>query len=198
MKLSTLVSIRQGYQFRKKAEFIADEEIKVIQMADTIDNQFIDYKNLPTIRFEATLQKNLLKKNDIIFCTRGNHNYNIFINNDIDKTIVVSQFLIIQVIDYNKILPEYLSWFLNQPIAISYFKSNRLTGAVPLIKKQTLCDLEIQLPPISIQVKIAAINSLLIEEGILQKKIQSKKEKMINQILQESINSNNDNNNEFK
>ena len=188
MKLSELVSIRQGYQFRKKAEFIDNEEIKVIQMADTINNQFIDYKNLPTVKYETSFQKNLLKKSDIIFCTRGNHNYNIIINdNSLDKTIVASQFLIIQVNDNNKIIPEYLSWFLNQPPTISYFKSNRQAGAVPLINKKTLSDLEIKLPSISIQRKIANISSLLIEEDFLLKKIQSKKEKMINQILRNSL-----------
>lgn len=186
MKLIEVAEIKQGYQFRKKADFISDGEFKVLQMLDVVNNSSFSYLNLQEIKSDKALQKHCLKKNDIVFCTRGMNNYNILIDKNYPNLITVSQFLVIRPFP-ELVNPAYLSWFLNQPETIAYLNAHRLTSTVPLINKKALEDLKIELPPLSLQHKIAEINTLRTKEKELTTKIESKKEKMINQILRDSI-----------
>lgn len=188
MKLNKIAEIRQGYQFRKKVNFVLDGEIKVLQMID-VENNLFSYNSLLRIKYEETLRKHFLQKDDILFCTRGSNNYNILLKDDVLNLIAVSQFLVITP-QKNKIVPAFLSWYLKQPKIIAYFNAHRLPSTVPLINKKVLEDLNIELPPLIIQQKIAKTTTLMLEEKRLVKEIYSKKEKMINQILRDSIKEN--------
>lgn len=186
LRLSEIAEIRQGHQFRKKIQTEPKGEIKVIQMANIIENRYINYGKLPFLSGEKIKSTHFLKKDDIIFCSRGTHNYNIIIENRNEDIIAVSQFLIIRP-NQKLIKTEYLSWILKQPEAVSYLNSNRLSSAVPLLNKKTLEELTIPVPPLEKQKKISDILELIQREKILVNQIQLKKEKFINQLLRNNI-----------
>jgi len=187
MKLSEIADIRQGYQFREKITFSSIGHIKVIQMANIINCSNIDYINLPYSNNENIRNEHFLKNGDIIFCARGNNNYNIMVNCINEKIIAVSQFVIIRP-NSSFINNEYLSWFLKQKESISYFNSNRLVSTVPLINKNTLDELQIIVPPLEKQRTVVEIYKLLQKEFEIIDNIKMKKEKIINKILNLTIN----------
>ena len=161
--LPEIADIKQGYQFRKSIELMPSGNYQVIQMAN-INNQLrIDWKSLFSVGIDNIKNEYLLSKNDILFCARGINNYNILIDQNIKDIIVCSQFLVIK-LKSNSILPAYLSWYLNQPEVVLYFKKNTYTSTVPLINKSALENLEILLPPLEDQALISNINQLVIQE----------------------------------
>lgn len=184
--LSDIAEIRQGYQFRRKVESSRSGSIWVIQMANIIDNKIIDYDNLPLVSNNGIKEEHLLKKNDIIFCSRGTNNYSILINEDMPNIIAVSQFHVLR-INNDRALPDFIAWYLGQTVAIAYFKSNALTGVVPLITKRAIENLKIPLPPLSKQKIIAEIYKLKQREDELVHLIMDKKNVAINSFLLKSI-----------
>ncbi len=185
-KLSQIAYIRQGYQFRKSIENVPSGDIKVIQMADIIDNYSVNWSHLFHVHEENINPLHFLKDNDILFCSRGINNYNIVLEKVSNPMIAVSQFLVIKT-DDNAVNPGYLSWYLNQPEAMAYFKKNTLTSTVPLINKSTLNEMMIPLPSLQEQKIIAEINKLSIKEKDLIDLINDKRKIMINQILRQRI-----------
>ncbi len=185
--LSELAEIRQGYQFRKKIYDVPDAPVKVVQMANIVKGEKIDYRNLAKTGENGFKPGHFLKNGDILFCARGVNNYAVFIDEDIHNTIAVSQFFIIRT---NKgiLLSAYLAWYLGRPEAIAYFKANTLMSTVPLINIKTIRSLKIPVPPMAKQKTIAEIYRLKKKEYELMEQIVNKKEKMLNAILQKSIN----------
>lgn len=185
--LSELAEIRQGYQFRKKIENIPNGLIKVVQMANIINGKKIDYQNLAKTHEIGFKPEHFLKKEDVLFCARGVNNYALFIDEDINNTIAISQFFIIRT-DKARLLPAYLTWYLGQPEAIAHFKANTLMSTVPLLNTKTIKSIKIIVPAIEQQKKIAEIYRLKEKEREITEQIINKKEKMLNRILQNSIN----------
>ena len=184
--LSNIAEIRQGYQFRKKIENNPDGIINLVQMANIIDCKKIDYQNLVHTSEKGFKKEHFLKKGDILLCARGKNNYALLIDEDIQNTIAVSQFFIIRTQE-TELLPAYLAWYLEQPKAIAYFKSNTLMSTVPLINKKSIENFKLTLPSISKQKIIAEIYKLQEKEHYLIEKIIYKKEQLINTVLLKSI-----------
>jgi restriction endonuclease S subunit len=184
--LSNIAEIRQGYQFRKKIEDNPDGSISLVQMTNIINGKNIDYQNLARTSETGFKKEHFLKKRDVLFCARGKNNYALLIDKDIKNTIAVSQFFTIRT-NKTKLLPAYLVWYLAQPEAVAYFKSNTLMSTVPLINKKTIENFKLVLPPIAKQKIIADIYRLKEKEHYLIKQILHKKEKLINAVLLKSI-----------
>jgi len=184
--LSNIAEIRQGYQFRKKIENNPDGAINLVQMANIIDSKNIDYQNLAHTSKTGFKKEHFLNKGDILFCARGKNNYALLIDKDIQNTIAVSQFFIIRT-NKTKLLPAYLAWYLAQPEAVAYFKSNTLMSTVPLINKKTIENFKLALPSISKQKIIANVYRLKEKERYLTEQILHEKEKLINAVLLKSI-----------
>jgi len=185
--LSELAEIRQGYQFRKKIENIPNAPIKVVQMTNILNGKKIDYQNLAKTPENGFKPEHFLKKGDVLFCARGVNNYALFIDEDIKNTIAISQFFVIRT-NKEKLLPAFLAWFLGQPEAIAHFKANTLMSTVPLINTKAIKSIKIPIPAIEKQKTIAEVYHLKEKERKLMEQIINKKEKMLNSILQNSIN----------
>lgn len=185
--LSELAEIRQGYQFRKKIESVPDGLIRVVQMTNVINGKRIDYQNLSKIPENRFKPEHYLKKDDVLFCARGVNNYALIIDEDIKNTIAISQFFIIRT-KKEVLLPAYLAWYLGQQEAVAHFKANTLMSTVPLINTKAIKSIKIPVPAIEKQKTIAEIYRLKENERELMEQIINKKEKMLNEILQSSIN----------
>jgi len=188
VSLLELAEIRHGYQFRKKIGNVPNGSIKVVQMANIINGKRINYQNLAKTSENGFRPEHFLKKEDILFCARGVNNYALFIDEDIENTIAISQFFIIRT-NKEKLLPAYLAWYLGQPKAVAHFKANTLMSTVPLINTKTIKSIKIPVPQIEKQKTIAEVYKLKEKERELIVQIISKKEKMLNRMLQNSIDS---------
>jgi len=65
------------------------------------------------------------------------------------------------------VLPEYIAWYLNRPTTRNLLESMAQGTSLPTINIRDLGDLEIPIPPLDVQQKIAQIVYLLQQERIL-------------------------------
>lgn len=185
-KLQDVCHIQLGYQFRKRFEHDPSGNFYVIQMKD-INNYNLNTSELLKVKIDNVKKEYLITKNTILFIPRGFNNDAIFIKDDIKDTIASSQFYILNVCD-SSIMPEYLTWYINQTPAQKYFVTNRAGTSILIINIALLKELEVKIPDIQTQKNIVKIYDLSRKEKQLHQEIMNKRYSLISELLLSKIN----------
>ncbi len=185
--LKDIAAISSGYLFKSRVENNKDGNIKVIQLKD-VDNQGkLNLDNLFKVKIDDINESALLQKFDILFKSKSNYhtasNIGVLAN---DKMIVTSHFFIVRVTNKG-LMPEYLTWFLNQKNSQQYFQTQAGGTTVHLVNKKVLGELPVVFPNLDIQRKIIAVIKLFSKEKELVQTILTKKEKLINAVFLQQL-----------
>ncbi len=178
-------TVSSGQTFRTKVNHKNNGEIAVIQMKD-LDANYTAIAKQPTLVYrEEISEKQLLNKGDILFLSKGNNN-KAFVFDENYLAVAVSLFFVIRT-DLNLLLPEYLTWFLNNQSTQNILKSSREGSTVSSIRKQTLEKLKVPLPSIEKQKLVAKLYKLNKKEQNLRSLLATKREILIDNILIKSV-----------
>lgn len=83
----------------------------------------------------------------------------------------------------DKVVPEYLNWFINQQEA-QIFLTSRAKGTVQqMISKQAIEELEVILPGLETQKNIVELSRLSAREQVLLRTLAKKREQYVSAIL---------------
>ncbi|MGV8019293.1 MAG: restriction endonuclease subunit S [Ignavibacteria bacterium] len=186
IRLSELATIFSGFNYNKSQFTDTKNGIPFLQGKDIPDDS-LSLDNAYWLKEEFVNFRKLLVDGDILFSAKGNRNFAYMYKDSVGKAVASSTFLIIRS-DNKLIIPEYLSWFLNGKIAQDYFKSESKGTFIPSINKSQLGEINIPVPPPEIQRKIITIHNLRKKEKSIIRKIESKKDFLINKILYNIIN----------
>lgn len=179
LKIKNIVDIQIGYQFRKKLETEREGTHQIVQIRDFDENQNLNKEGLFWVKMPQLSEKYLVNKNDVLFLARGHRNFAIPILDSLENTIAASYFFILKV-KSDKVLPEYLAWFINQSPAQVYLHNIARRGThMPLVPKSVFKNLKVDMPDIEIQKKILKLNSLIEKEKYLLNTIQEKRTLLI-------------------
>ena len=114
--------------------------------------------------------KHILNTGDVLFAAKGNKNFaSCFININFNA-VASTSFFVIRLISTN-ILPEYLTWYLNQSHILEFLKSKAIGTSTQSISKVALGDLEIIFPNIKKQRTILELTKLRSNEKKIRKRI---------------------------
>ena len=177
MHLKQLATVWMGLSFRARLEPAKDGNIPVIQMRDLTEDNGLDVRNLLTIRLDGVSKHHFVQRKDLIFRSRGRTNTTIIIDIEPDRAIVVAPLLGIRVTS-EKVLPEYLCWFINQPPSQAFLHRHATGTAMVTIGKSVLEDLEISLPGIETQKQIAEIAALSDREQRLMRDLAKERKRL--------------------
>ena len=97
-----------------------------------------------------------------------------------------TSFFVIKLTDV-RILPQYLTWFLNSYETQTLLKGQAIGTSIPSISKQVLENLEISVPNIAMQEAILQITKLRNREKALKQQIEMLREKQIQQQIINAI-----------
>ncbi len=140
----------------------------------------------PEIWLNEKNGKHLLKTGDILFAAKGNKNFAVMFDNRIGNAVASSTFLILRIINQysDKILPEYLAWWLNNSVSQKLLKNFAIGSALPSISKAVLQELEIYIPDLNRQKLILKIAELNNKESEYLKRIDELRKLLVqNKIL---------------
>jgi restriction endonuclease S subunit len=139
----------------------------------------------PNLILNKQTERHLLNEGDILFAAKGAKNFAVSIKNKMGACVASSTFLVLRIkSDFQKrVLSEYLVWFLNHPHNLAHLKAKATGTGVPSISKKTLDEMEIILPATITQESIVIIDDLRSREKELKVKIETLKEKQIQQLL---------------
>ena len=186
MQLKKMAVIQSGYISRGKIEPMDSGSYFLLQARD-VDADRLSYQAEGMVRFSPELspKDQPLQRNDILFMARGSRNYSILLK-EIPKPVLAAACFFIVRISRKDVLPDYLFWHLNQAPADNYFRRQSGRGVhMPVVKRSVLENIDIPVPPIEEQKKIAELNGLLQKEiGLLEALAQKRKEMITAACLQ--------------
>ena len=167
LKIKGLATVQMGYSFRSRLETSEDGSVAVIQMKDLLDDNTVYCDCLARIDMDDIKEHHLVRRGDLVFRSRGLVATSAVLLEDPGKAVVAAPLLRIRVAKPDKVLPEYLNWYISQRDA-QIFLTSRAKGTVQkMISKQAIEDLEIALPSLEKQKTIVELASLVAREQTL-------------------------------
>ena len=183
MNIKKLATVQMGYSFRSRLEASEGGGVAVIQMKDLLDDNTVGCDDLVKIDLDAMKDHHLAQRGDLVFRSRGSLTTAAILLEDPGKAVVAAPLLRIRVIKPDKILPEYLNWYISQRDA-QIFLTSRAKGTVQkMISKQAIEDLEVALPSLEKQKNIVELATLIAREQALLHTLADKREQYIGAVL---------------
>ena len=162
-------------------------EVVYLQSKHFDENGKLQGELHPDLLANSISEKHLLKDGDVLFAAKGTKNFAAIYKNQNPAAVASTSFFVLRP-TYEKILPEYLSWFLNHPETQILIKDKARGTAIPSIRKTVLEDLEISIPSIEKQMTVIRLSALLRIETELRMRILQQRKQLIEQQMIRAIN----------
>jgi len=130
--------------------------------------------------------KNLLKKNEILFAGKGSRNYAVVWNGEISEAVASSTFYILT-LKSKDILPEFLAWYLNSDRVQSFLRLIAKGATISNIPKKELQGLSVNVPSVEEQHKIVEVDKLRLKEQILMRQLAKNRDMLVRKLLSNKI-----------
>lgn len=183
--LKEIAELQAGYSFRSGIT-PAENGIPIVQIKD-VGVRGVQFGDLVKAEVEDFRPEHRVRGGDVLFTTRGTSRRAAALGagGDLPEAIFVAQIIALRVRPEfaQTILPAYLAWYLNQPPAQQYLEENAGGSHIPNIRKESLANLSVDLPPIETQRKIAELYELRIKEQELTEEIQTRRGRLIEAAL---------------
>jgi len=181
-QLAEIAEIRTGYSFRGRLEPHLAGTVAVIQMKDIDRSNLLRTEAIARILAPKDFEKHLVHKGDLLFRCRGQSYSAALVEYDLDHAIVASPMMLIR--PHGQLIePAYLRWFLNQASTHNGLASIAAGTAVKIISKTALEKLDIPIPPIERQRRIAALGELAQQEAKLTAELAELRQKLLEKTL---------------
>ena len=183
MKLESVTDIQMGYSFRSRLEPEDDGDVAVIQMKDLLDDNTVSCENAIRVYMDSIKETHLVQKGDLVFRSRGNVSTTAILNEDPGRAIVAAPLIRIRVTKKDKVLPEYLNWYISQRAAQRYLTSRARGTSQIMISVDAVGEMDVEIPSLDRQKKIVELAWLMNRERDLVHKLVEKREQYISSIL---------------
>jgi len=169
IKLKEIATVQMGYSFRARLEQLDAGGVAVIQMKDLTDRNRVACQELARVDLPNLKEHHRVQPNDLVFRSRGLSPTSALLTEDPGPAVVAAPLLRIRA-NHKSVLPEYLNWFIHQPLAQAFFTSRAKGTAQQMISKQALDELEVYLPSLAHQQQIVELTTLAeVEQELLRK-----------------------------
>ncbi|HZF41445.1 MAG TPA: restriction endonuclease subunit S [Blastocatellia bacterium] len=183
--LKDVATIRSGYLFRERIKPDASGQYRVVQVGDvTPDAGFLD-SSLVRISLPDVKRSQILETGDVLFISRGPRKQALAITLPIENAIATSQFFVLR--PDERILPEFLAWYINQRPAQRYIEEHSTGTSASLINLEAIRGLPVEVPPVEIQARVTKIHQLSLREKELMEAIKNKRRALIEITLLKKI-----------
>ena len=176
-----LADITMGYTFRSRLEATPDGNLAVIQMKDLSDDNRLELAALARIEHAEAKPRRFVRPGDIIFRSRGQTHTAVLIDQDPGPAIIAAPLLCIRPL--GGVLPAYLAWFINLPATQAKLARRAEGTALRMIRKQSLAELEVILPPLAKQETIVELSNLATREQQLMARLSARRKQYVDSVL---------------
>jgi hypothetical protein len=179
VKLGEIVKIRPGYLARKGVKPVSDGTHWLLQIRDfTPDRGALDASSLVRFSPKALASALPLQPGDVLFLARGSKNFAYAISDIPAPTLAASYFFVLR--PCASVSPAYLAWFLSHPATLRKISLSATSGAhMPVVRRADLEDIEVPVPPLSVQHAIVELDNLRHQEQALLKELAHRKNELL-------------------
>lgn len=160
----------------------ADGDVVYLQPKYYTDSGDLTTVLMPDLNSSGISEKHLLKPGDILFAAKGSKNFAACFEKHNLPAVASTSFFVIRLTN-QKVLSEYLTWFLNHPNTQQFLKGYAHGTAMVSISKSVLEDINISIPSIEMQKRILKIASYRKQELALKKQMEDLQEKYLQSLL---------------
>ncbi|NMA41901.1 MAG: restriction endonuclease subunit S [Oligosphaeraceae bacterium] len=183
VKIKNIARVQMGYSFRSRIEAAVDGNVSVIQMKDLSNDNTVNCSDLVSVDLSSVKVHHLAQKGDLVFRSRGLLTTSAVLLEDPGKAVVAAPLLRIRVTKPDKVLPEYLNWYIGQRKAQIFLASRAGGTAQKMISKETIEDLDVALPSLETQKSIVELARLSAREQTLLRELAGKREQCMSAVL---------------
>jgi len=171
------------------ARTVSDGDAAYLQAKHFDENGELNSVLHNDIKADEVTDKHLLKNGDVLFAAKGRKNFAAYYKEGKQPQAASTSFFVIRIHPSfrDKILPEFLAWFINNPSSQNILKSRAMGTSIVSISKAAAEELEISIPAIEIQKAILKIHSLRKLEMNIQKQMDVLKGQYVQQLLVNAI-----------
>ncbi|WP_145478844.1 restriction endonuclease subunit S [Stenotrophomonas rhizophila] len=156
-RLGDIASIRQGHPFRGAIVAFADGPVRVIQLKNVTAAGVQDADDLLRTRLSHRKTPDWVKDGDVLLAARGSHPAAALLCSPPESTVCSPHLYVIRLKDPATVMPAFLAWQLNQPGAQDYLRGQSAGSRQQSVRKASVLDLPIQVPPLVHQHRIVTI-----------------------------------------
>lgn len=180
MFLDELAAVQMGYPFRSRLEHDQQGDVVVIQMKDIDDANLLHAETAIRVALPAGKTHHLLRAGDLLFRSRGRSNGAAQVRDGIGRAVLSAPMLLVRP---RSVLPEYLLWYINLPATQAQLAAQAEGTSVRMISAEALKALDVPLPSLTAQRRIAAAATLAEQEQSLLAKIASLRQRLTTDLL---------------
>ncbi len=168
------------------AKTVSKGDIVYLQAKHFTENGQLYSSLHPDLKADNVTDKHLLRHGDVLFAAKGTKNFAAWYESKNQPAVASTSFFVIRLTE-RTILPEFLVWFINHPASQKLLKGKAIGTSIVSISKSVLEELEISIPDLQTQKAILQITQLRNIEKTLMRKIETLREKQIQQQIINAI-----------
>lgn len=182
VRLKDVATVAMGVTFRSRIERVLAGDVKVIQMKDLDNNDCVNLFDTSRVDYPNLKTRHLAQSGDIIFRSRGQAFRAALLNEETANTIISAPLFRIRP-NPNYVIPEYLLWWINQPVSQTYFSTVSKGTSVKMISKEGLENLQVKLLPLMKQRLIVQYTHLVADENRLMEQIKKHRNLLVHGMI---------------
>jgi hypothetical protein len=180
MYLGRLAEVQMGFPFRSRLEHDPQGDVAVIQMKDIDGANLLHVEEAIRVTLPKGKTRHMLRAGDLLFRSRGRSNGVAQVMEGVGSAVLSAPMLLIRP---RGVLPEYLCWYLNTPATQAQLAAMAEGTSVRMISAEALKTLDVPLPPLDVQRRIAQAAALAEQEKTLLARIATLRERLSTQLL---------------
>jgi restriction endonuclease S subunit len=162
-KIGNLAEIRSGYSFRSALEEVSDG-VPVLQIRDLEESGKVDPSQVVQVADEGFKDSHRVKSGEVLFAARGSQQRAGVFEGNPEGAVAGSQFLVVQVKDQGKVLPEYLAWYLNRSEVKKKLEAMASGATIPHVSIAMLKCLDVEVPTLQVQKQLLEMQASATRE----------------------------------
>lgn len=176
--LRDLCEISSGFSFRGSVIDEPGGTYRVVQLGDVDwEAERVAWEDLPRVGGIDPGPHHLLRAGDILFAAKGRTNRAVFVPDD-GPAVAASTFFVVRPIRTD-VLAAYVGWYVNTAPAQAHFQTCSRGTNLRSVSKSCLGSLDVPLPPVDIQRRIAEAARLAREERELSDRLVAKRAALV-------------------
>lgn len=179
--LCDIAEIRPGHPFRGTIVPAEDSSTYIVQVRDADISGEISTNGMITTELTGRKRPDWLQQGDILFVAKGAKHFAASVTQLPAQTVCSPHFFIVRIKNEHSatVLPEFISWQLNQIPAQRYFKATAEGSNYVSIRRQVLENVPVTVPSIEKQAQLVALHASAVkEQKTLQKLITNRQQQL--------------------
>lgn len=165
--INNIASIQTGVYIKPSA----DGQLYYIQARHFDNNRRFIPTVKPELPFDEKIEKHILQRGDVLVAAKGYDRFAVAYSGFPRPAVASSMFIVLRITKIDKLMPEYLAWFINHPKTQRILSGNSKGTALPSVTKDDVGNLEILVPPIAKQRSVLKVYELFQKERELKLKL---------------------------